>query len=553
MITIKRKKIVVENTNENVLYYPNLFSGPIVSEVSSRLDQKSIDSLSIGLAMITYKIYKPRTIENQPGSMACIVLAEDTATFTQGTEHIKVQCQPGSVFILGAFFRQEWEYKLPLLSIKLYEDNYLPGIYLSTKQRVDYSNKVRKTLSNIHKYSTWKQCIQKNMDLELLGTGSYGNVFKSGYSSQEFAVKLSKLKPESIGHPYDPSFSSWHEVYFLKEILKPLIEKNICPNIPLIFDSFTCDDCELIIDDDKLNTPCVATIVEIANGDLKHYLKEKRSMNELYSALFQIMAALYTIQYYAQIMNFDVKKENILYYNVEPGGYWNYKIRGKDYYIPNFGKLFILNDFGISRSMSPKYPIYKTNEVKTYRLGSRYAMVKDGKFLPFDSLSQINEDGNREKPIQIEWTDKTISTGAEFRMDRKTTRVLENSIYLTTEMTEYLKKQNISTNFSSYSFFLFPDIIPPFEFYNDTQDVIRMFIGGKRTTQKGNHRMPSSIPRKLVKELEPYLGPGESAKDMIFSKDPAQVSAGYFIESFFTNFLEEPKDVKIIARYKISI
>jgi hypothetical protein len=551
MITVKQKNIV-ENTDKNVVYYRELFSGPIIEEISRKLDDQSIYSISVGLAMVTGKIYKPRYMESQPGSLACVSLKEENASFEKEEEKIEVTCQPGAVLILGSEFRKKWKYSLPLTSIKLYEENYLPGIYLNTKQRFLYGEKIRKSLRPIKQFPVWKQCLQKNIDLEPIGKGNYGNVFKTGYSSQVFAIKMSKLKPESVENPYDLSFSSWHEVFFLKDIIKPLIEKNICPNLPLLYDTFTCDDCDLIIDNEKIHTHCVIIAMELAEGNLKNYLQEKRTVEELYSALFQIMSALHAIQYHSQIMNFDVKKENILVYNVEPGGYWEYKIKGQSYFVPNFGKLFILNDFGISRTMSPKYPIYKTPDDKTFRLGSRYAVIKDGKFLPFDTTIQKDDNGKTETPQQIEWEDGRVSFGAEFRLNRKDNSVVELPVKLTHEMINYLERERVSSNTSSYKFFLNPEIIPPFEFYNDTQDAIRIFTGGKRTTQKGYHKEYPTIPKKFVKELSPYIGKADSAKEYMFSLNPAEVLASYFIESFFGFYKNKPENAKIIATYTVS-
>jgi hypothetical protein len=549
MITvIKQRKINREKTDEVVLFYPDLFSGSIITEIATKLDNRSILSLSVGLAMITEKIYKPRKVNNQAGSIACIIIESSTAIFEKGEEKMTVPCQAGSVFILGSLFRNSWKYTLPVNSIKLYEENYLPGIYLNTKQRFLYAENVRKSLSDIKKLPMWGQCIQKIMPLELLGKGSYANVFKSGYLSQVFAVKMSKVKPEAVEHPYDISFSSWHEVYFLKDIFKPIIEKNICPNLPLLYDNFTCENCDLVIDDEKLHTPCVITVVEIASGNLKNYLQEKRHIEELYSALFQIMAAVHAIQHYGQIMNFDIKKENVLFYDVEAGGYWHYKVKGLDYYVPNFGKLFILNDFGISRTMSPKYPIYKTKEDKLFRLGSRYAIIKDNVFIPFDSISEKEENSHK-----VEWENGKVSLGAEFKMNRADNSIVKIPVKLTEEIVDYLKMKGSSTNPSSHKFFLDPEIIPPFEFYNDTQDVIRMFIGGKRTTQKGNHKLYSTIPKTFMKELRPYLGEGDSMKDGLFSYNPAEVLAGYFIQSFFEKYRKKPENEKIIATYILSI
>ena len=91
---------------------------------------------------------------------------------------------------------------------------------------------------------------------------------------------------------------------------------------------------------------------------------------------------------------------------------------------------------------------------------------------------------------------------------------------------------------------------PPFDFYNDTQDAIRMFLGGKRTTQKGDHRKVD-IPDSFRKKLEPYVGKGESAKNRMFDR-PALTIAGYFIEEFFKNYTDIPKNSFLIETYKIS-
>jgi hypothetical protein len=115
-------------------------------------------------------------------------------------------------------------------------------------------------------------------------------------------------------------------------------------------------------------------------------------------------------------------------------------------------------------------------------------------------------------------------------------------------------------------FFSKPEIIPPFEFYNDTQDVIRMFTGGKRTTQNGFHSTLKNIPEKFVKELKKYIGPSESMKSgkhstnpnnpkkfRRFSVNPSHLVAGYFITDFFkknTNYSQKPIG-KIFGTYEI--
>ena len=269
---------------------------------------------------------------------------------------------------------------------------------------------------------------------------------------------------------------------------------------------------------------------------MKEYLNYKKwSIHFLYSALFQIMAGLCAIQKYAQIMHFDIKKENILYYKINPGGYFQYKILDQTFYVPNYGYLFIINDFGISRSMSPKYPMYKSEKDKMFRLGSRYASVKDKKFIPINATDEINSEEKVVPSNKIMWSDDTTSYGAEFRMYRKDNRIAGNTEVL--GINQFLDSQKY----------------PPFEFYNDTQDVIRMFVGGKRTTQKGFHRVHPNVSKKFIKQLTPYLGKGDSMTDRKFSTNPSEVLACYFILDFFlkfTKYTRKPKQ-EIIGIYEI--
>jgi serine/threonine protein kinase len=515
---------------DDMLFYPDLFKAPIIDMIYDNIDERLIEKLTTGLAVATGKIYKPKSVDNQQGSLACIILQNEIVTFKKH-KSFSLPCKAGSVIILGPLFRKKWEYTLPELSIKLYEENYLPSIYLDIKKRLKYMKKIQKTIKKT-------DCPQKNMDLQLLGTGSYGNVFKTGNYSEVFALKMTKLKPEAVKSPYNFSLSSWHEIYLLENIIKKLIEKGICPNLPLMYDKFMCNSCDLKFDDKIHKLPCSVISLELADGNLKNYLQtENTTIEELYSCLFQIMAALHTIQYYAQILNFDIKKENILFYNVIPGGYWKYTIKNRDYYVPNYGKLFVLNDFGLSRTMSPDYPLYKTLEEDRFRLGSRYAIIKDGVFHPFNS----------KKGVEIRWVDHNgevnFSKGSEFKLQRGTKNLVND---IPKELKSYYRNNSID-------FFKHSEIIPPFEFYNDTQDVIRMFAGGKRTTQKGYHRAPKSVPKKFIKKLSEYIGEGESMKDGVFNINPNQVLASYFIESFFGDYRVRPEGAKIIGSYVISI
>lgn len=400
---------------------------------------------------------------------------------------------------------------------EFYEQNPLCLVYRKLSTRIQYIDTIRTELSHLHTLPDMSQCLQKKIKLDCIGSGCYGCVYKSNKLGNCFAVKLTKLKEDAINNLYNRNISSWHELFILQDMLKPLLMNKVCPNLPLLIDRFTCSSCELVISDEKTTCSCIQLVTELADYDLKTWLKTDRTNQELYSCLFQIMAGLHAIQHHYQIMNYDIKKENILVFSVEKGGYWKYTIYNKNYYVPNLGYLFILNDFGISRSMHPDFVMCKSLSEPLYKLGSRYGYVADdGTIIPI----KYKKDSNT---TTIKWSDKKTSQGVS---------IVKGS------------KFNCS---KKYSDIIFTNRCPPFEFYNDTQDVIRMFCGGKRTTQRGDHKAISN--KQFIKQLSKYIYASENHKTGSFPLQAKYITAGFFITDFFTFYL---KPQKYLECYEIS-
>ena len=296
------------------------------------------------------------------------------------------------------------------------------------------------------------------------------------------------------------------------------------------------------------------TAMELASGDMRDYLKfGSFSDKELYSALFQIMAGLHAIQMTGQILNNDIKAKNILYYDVKPGGYWHYKIGSQNFYVPNYGKMFVLNDFGVSTLYDPNFQLYPSKQRATFNIGSRFAINIDETFSPVEAGTEfIGNELRKTKPVK--WTTITkgdlqqTSRGASYKIDRKTGQVIISHTVLTPIQKSYLFRKGVSTNPKTWDYFEHPYIIPPFEFYNDVQDTLRTFVGGKRTTQKGNHALFPTISKKFQKTVSAYLGLAENAKSREFSLHTYHVLAGSFINQFFSktvNYQTKPKGKKI--------
>lgn len=445
----------------------------------------------------------------------------------------------------------------------------LAQVYSDTTQRVNLSKSIQNVTSVKKDYGN--NCINEKSDLikkiqlgKLIGTGTFGNVYQAcspkpcdDYSYM-FAVKLAAIEKDDFDSPFSKDKTGWIEYFIMKDIITPLTY--ICPNLPILSDSYVCENCELELRDisgmTKKTTPCVIFLTELASGDLSQWLNTNPPVNELYNCLFQIMAGIHTIQKYAQLMNNDVKAQNILYSNIEPGGYFQYEIMGTKYYIPNIGKLFILNDFGVSKVYDPYFTM--THGSVWSHLGNRSAMIIDNKLSPIETTKSnaFRKNGKLEYPLDINWVkivdgvwERTgkITKRCEPFINTNTGVIKGCDITLTQEQLDELNKFNITSDTSVGSFYAHPLIIPPLELITDTQDCIRMFTGGKRMTQRNDHTR-FNISTEITDKLEKYLDSGKSQTND-FTTEPDMILAGYFITKFFTQdypmFLQVPDGTKI--------
>jgi serine/threonine protein kinase len=564
----------------DAVVYPGIFGGDITKKMVPKLKKihsvvRSHKDISIpylkvigmGITKLTGLSFDSVAINGYPrfnkGVLASLLFQNYTVVFRRKNDgkEITLDVEKGTLIILKENFREYWNYIFPRhLCVTFFNSDILPlaDIYLDQTHRSHLLQVVKDKLRDIKRRPLGKQCVSKILSLDnLLGRGDYGNVYLATLNDFQFAVKLSKLKPGAVDNPYSRYNASWYEVLIMQDVLRPLILDQICPNLPLLIDSFVCDKCTLTIRDTTEDQPCVTTITELANGSIRDFFKyHNPKPEEIYSALFQVMAGLHAIQLHGQIMNYDVKADNILFYNVTPGGYWVYVIHGKEYYVPNLGKLFILNDFGISRPMSPTFQLYRQETDQTFRLGSRFAMVKNGKFWPINAYKDSDYKGNRGKSSIVHWNKNgsplITSRGSQYRLWKDSQEVMNSETELSKEQIKFLETEGLSTDPKSKDYFMNPEVIPPFEFYNDLQDAIRTFIGGKRTTQRGNHKRYPVITNTIYKSMKRFNGEGESMADLKFSKDPAQVLAGYFIERFFKEKYSKKLKGKMHGKYIMS-
>ena len=158
------------------------------------------------------------------------------------------------------------------------------------------------------------------------------------------------------------------ELKIMQECTK-LVEQGVCPNLPMVYKHWICDDC--FYWNPKLKKKgvpkrCLMVANELSTGgDLKHLMLKTHSQIAWHSCIFQILAGLVAFHIVLGYQHDDMHHGNVLYDVVKPGGYWHYRFmtsraKGVDMWIPNTGQLWKLWDFGLANKM--KKP--KSNETR---------------------------------------------------------------------------------------------------------------------------------------------------------------------------------------------
>ena len=415
------------------------------------------------------------------------------------------------------------------LAKQLLNQMKLEDIYLNPLQRIKLTRTLYKNLEKIRDIPEGKQCkdeLSKYINFErLLGAGSFGEVSIGSNNNIRFAVKMAR----QMKSPQSPE-------YHIAELMNRLVINNRVQNLPIMIDSYTCNLCTFNKVKTK-NTNCVFSINEIATGgDMVGWLQKNPPVNELNSALFQIMAGIHALQYYYQIINNDIKAPNILIYNVNPGGYWKYTIYGRDFYVPNYGKLFIVNDFGVSEILSPPYKLPNEKmQNDIMKLGERAFIINNGQIEPLNNPLVKSNKFQKYDSIRFIWDNNLVTNINKNLFNVKTKKVLHNPVLTKTQ------KDLIGYDSTNLKFYDSP-IVPPMDFTIDTQDAIRIFTGGKRMSQSQFHTK-YNIDINFVNKLKKYiLLKGFSYCSFISgttNQTPASTKlstmlAGYFILEYFT-------------------
>lgn len=352
------------------------------------------------------------------------------------------------------------------------EDHIVPqNIYFTIDDRMRLGDTIKDFFSTVI-IADGKACMTEEKTLlkyvnkpKLLGYGSFGNVYgvvtktkppmpvaiKEGrILKSEFTLAMKKKYPLE---------------YFYNKLVNDLIDEKICPNFSYTFAIFFCDKCKLTEYYRSVIRKCSETVVELFDDTLNNLKDINDEVH--WSILFQIFYALACLQIEYGLWHNDIKKENILIKIIPPGGYWDYNINNKTYHVPNCGFIAAIADFGVSHCFKPG--LSKGN------YGRRQAEVV------------FNTKTNK-------YVFKPFTTKFFPEIDDKTGKLSKVPSHVLAPFDQGGVKgtwNRFWKNFDSE-----PSVpvdlydmgrFPIYQFHFDIVDVFRLFLGGKRATQPGNH------------------------------------------------------------------
>jgi hypothetical protein len=207
----------------------------------------------------------------------------------------------------------------------------------------------------------------------------FGVIYKSininkKYSSDYIPKFVTKIQL------FSKTFKS--ELKILQIIMK-IIQKDNIPCIPYIYNIMECDN---IVKDDrnplplqkakKSNKSYSIIIYELANGDLKSFLKKERDYNIWKNCYEQIFMSIFLFRSIIGNHHGDTHTGNFLYRRVKAGGCFCYNINGINYYIENLGYVWMIWDYGNSRPIKELSDAIWIQDYMKINLGMRKRDLK---------------------------------------------------------------------------------------------------------------------------------------------------------------------------------
>lgn len=365
----------------------------------------------------------------------------------------------------------------------------IPGS-LHQKSRGEIAVIVNKELTKIDN-SQWDMCMtgrrSKFRDslnhVVPIGKGTFGEIYLARRNGLSFVVKeayLSQREKENMlayngRKPVgDLPKRTYPEEWRILRLIQSLLRSHKSQNFIYTYGLSLCAGCQMSNEKETRNSGyCYLTFMEPANGDFNKLLKEQPlTVDFQWSFYCQLLIALCHIHSLG-IFHRDIKLANLLYKRIRPGGWFEYRIGEDVFYVQNVGILALLSDFGVSTVLKPSFG--------DILFGSRNAKVV------------LKQGVKVFKPIKCEYSTVIVGKTAYKAHAKEITWTNMDGTFVSGTVNNFIKgvdlKPDIPVNLNNTRQF------PPFEWFHDIQDVVRVFIGGPHVIQKFTHpRMPNLDP-----------------------------------------------------------
>lgn len=198
---------------------------------------------------------------------------------------------------------------------------------------------------------------------------SYGTVI-CARNSIGMLLRIYNLSNDSYKATYKLAYDEWRELNYYQYIRDSIIQKKVCPNFVSMYAYFI--NTNKSIDFKKVAEITKTKLTDVSGNVLliltesptynlhtwavKTYVQDGNKMTMVqtgyhsekvwYSVIFQIMAAMYTLQCHGiYIENFSLHNIFIKDLNLhsQVTQFWKYKIDNIEYYIPNYGFLVMVD------------------------------------------------------------------------------------------------------------------------------------------------------------------------------------------------------------------
>lgn len=312
------------------------------------------------------------------------------------------------------------------------------------------------------------------------------------------------------------------EVSLRQVINSHIISSHEIPNFPILYHASICDHPKKI---GKTNgTSVLNLLIEKFDGSIDEIIYGPNvSIALLSNLLMQTLLGLASAQHLLGFIHGNINSTNILYKKIQPGGYWEYIIRGRTYFVENLGFVAALNDFDKSSMVRPHLTIPNKRGIKIF--GNRALEVK----------------GEDTEPIQYGYY---LSDSDEDYKYGKEGIVKGYNIYrcMPNDKKNLMADRDIDLNDL--------DRFPPSEFMYDNIDLIKTFIGGNSMRDPNYvHKSTRLVSKYQITNL---INIGDNLLNIITIDGNAFIFSGEkLLRNLFSQNTRPDSSNKLLASYII--